>query len=156
MRNNKWLKKIAQDIWFKYFSDISPTNDLRVKFGKRAKWQLGCIRQGIKEQSLIRRWRQASSPAMTNRLSSPSVVTINGYFKNPVVPQYVIEAILAHEFIHYLSGFSSSRPRLFRYPHRGGIIDKEMKRRGLKEIEKKQKKWVKENWNRFIKINKYG
>jgi hypothetical protein len=137
MRNNKWLKSIAQDIWLKYFHDISPTNDLRVKFGKRARWQLGCIRQGLK-------------------VRSPSIVTINGYFKNPLVPQYVVESILAHEFIHYLAGFSSSRPKLFRYPHRGGIINREMRRRGLEEIERKQKKWIKENWNRFIKIKKYG
>ncbi|MCX6811602.1 MAG: hypothetical protein NT039_02840, partial [Candidatus Berkelbacteria bacterium] len=87
MRNNLWLKELAQDIWFKYFSDVSATNDLRVKFGKRARWQLGCIRQSTKE-------------------GSPSIVTINGYFKNLSIPQYVVESILVHEFIHYLAGFS--------------------------------------------------
>lgn len=137
MRNNIWLKKIAQAVWFKYFHDISPTNDLRVKFGKRAKWQLGCIRQNTKK-------------------GSPSIVIINGYFKNTLVPQYVVESILAHEFVHYLCGFSSSKPQLFRYPHRGGIINREMRKRGLGNIEEKQKKWVKENWNKFIKIKKYG
>src|SRR3990167_8680602 len=131
MRNNKWLKNIAQNIWHQYFSDISPINDLRVKFGRRAKWQLGCIRQ-----------------ARTK--NSPSIVTINGYFKDKIVPQYIIESILAHEFVHYLSGFSSSRPRLFRYPHRGGIIKFEMKRRGLEEIEKKQKNWIDKNWKNII------
>lgn len=131
MRNNKWLKSIAQEIWFKYFHDVSATNDLRVKFGKRARWQLGCIRQG-------------------RHKNSPSVVTINGYFKNLVVPQYVIESILAHEFVHYLTGFSSSRPKLFRYPHRGGIIKLEMKRRGLTHLEKKQSKWIDKNWREII------
>jgi len=130
-RDNKWLKQVAQNIWYKYFSDIPATNDLRVKFGKRAKWQLGCIRQSQKEKS-------------------PSIVTINGYFKNPTVPEYVIESILAHEFIHYLSGFSSSHPKLFRYPHRGGIIELEMRKRGLKKIEKKQKNWIDKNWKKFI------
>ncbi|TSC92093.1 MAG: hypothetical protein CEN92_136 [Candidatus Berkelbacteria bacterium Licking1014_96] len=130
-RDNKWLKNIAQNIWHKYFADISPTNDLRVKFGQRARWQLGCIRQSRKK-------------------NSPSVVTINGYFKNPVVPQYVVESILAHEFVHYLHGFSSSRPRHFRYPHRGDIIKKEMKRRGLAEIEQKQKEWIDKNWKKII------
>ena len=131
MRDNKWLKKVAQNIWHKYFHDISPTNDLRVKFGKRARWQMGCIRQGRQKDS-------------------PSIITINGYFKNPVVPQYVVEAILAHEFVHYLTGFSSSSPRLFRYPHRGGIINREMRRRGLEEVERKQKEWVDENWKNII------
>lgn len=134
MRNNKWLKNIAQDIWFKYFHDISPTNDLRVKFGKRARWQLGCIRQSTK-------------------IGSPSVVTINGYFKNEVVPQYVVKSILAHEFVHYLTGFSSSRPKLFRYPHRGGIINREMKRRGLAKLEKLQKEWIDKNWKKFLISN---
>ena len=133
-RDNKWLKNIAQEIWSKYFHDISPTNDLRVKFGKRARWQLGCIRQSLK-------------------VRSPSIVTINGYFKNPLVPQYVVESILAHEFIHYLAGFSSSRPKLFRYPHRGGIIKLEMKRRGLEEIERKQKEWIDKNWKKIILIS---
>lgn len=136
-RNNKWLKKVAQNIWFKYFHDISPVNDLRVKFGKRARWQLGCIRQSRP---------RGSGPSQGN----PSIVTINGYFRNETVPQYVVESILAHEFIHFLSGFSSSNPRLFRYPHRGGIIKKEMKRRGLEEIERKQKIWIEENWNKII------
>ncbi|MBU2595279.1 hypothetical protein KJ713_00375 [Patescibacteria group bacterium] len=136
MRHNKWLKKIAQEIWHKYFADISPTNDLRVKFGKRARWQLGCIRQSLKK-------------------GSPSIVTINGYFKNEIVPQYVIESILAHEFVHYLTGFSSSRPKLFRYPHRGGIINREMRRRGLVEIEKKQKEWIDKNWNKVIKTQEH-
>lgn len=130
-RDNKWLKKVAQEIWHNYFSDISPSNDLRVKFGKRARWQLGCIRQGRTKDS-------------------PSIVTVNGYFKNPVVPQYVVKSILAHEFVHYLTGFSSSRPRLFRYPHRGGIIKKEMKRRGLTHLEKKQSKWIDKNWREVI------
>ena len=133
MRNNKWLKKIAQEIWRKYFSDISPTNDLRVKFGKRARWQLGCIRQSKKK-------------------NSPSVVTINGYFKNEIVPQYVVESILAHEFVHYFHGFSSSKPKLFHYPHRGGIIKLELKRRGLAEIERRQKDWIDGNWKNIINV----
>lgn len=143
MRNNKWLKNIAQDIWFKYFHDISPTNDLRVKFGKRARWQLGCIRQSLKVGFTLKAHPEGS----------PSIVTINGYFKNPLVPQYVVESILAHEFIHYLAGFSSSRPKLFRYPHRGGIIKLEMKRRGLEEIERKQKEWIEKHWKKIILIS---
>jgi hypothetical protein len=143
MRNNKWLKSIAQEIWFKYFSDISPTNDLRVKFGKRARWQLGCIRQSLKGGFAPRAHPEGS----------PSIVTINGHFKNPLVPQYVVESILAHEFIHYLAGFSSSRPKLFRYPHRGGIIGREMRRRGLDEIERKQKEWIDKNWKKIILIS---
>lgn len=132
-RNNKWLKSIAQKIWFNYFSDISPTNDLRVKFGRCAKWQLGCIRQ-------------------SRKAGSPSVVTLNGYFKNPKVPQYVIEGVLAHEFSHYLHGFSSCRPQLFRYPHRGGIIKKELKQRGLADLEKRQNEWIKQNWQNIINV----
>jgi hypothetical protein len=133
MRDNIWLKEIAQNIWHRYFSDVSPTNDLRVKFGKHAKWQLGCIRQ-------------------VRKSASPSIVVINGYFRNPVVPQYVIESVLAHEFIHYISGFSSSKPRLYRYPHRGGIMEYEMRRRGLSALERKQKKWIEKHWKKTILI----
>lgn len=133
MRDNQWLKNLAQEIWQKYFSDIKPANDLRVKFGRFAKWQLGAIRQS------------------RNDKKSPSLITINSYFKNPVVPQYVVEGILAHEFIHYISGFSSSKPRLCKYPHRGGIIKNEMKKRGLEKIRIKQEKWIKEKWHIIVK-----
>lgn len=132
MRNNKWLQKVASGLWQKYFSDIPPANDLRVKFGRKAKWQLGSIKQ---KRGLLR----------------PSIIVINGHFKNSHVPKYVVEAILVHEFIHYITGFSSSKRQSSRFPHKGGIIKMEMKKRELEWLEKRQKEWVDKYWQKIIK-----
>ncbi|MBI3495244.1 hypothetical protein HY065_01305, partial [Candidatus Berkelbacteria bacterium] len=77
-------------------------------------------------------------------------ITITGYFRSPEVPEYVVDGVLAHELSHYAHGFYSPHARQFRHPHKHGVVDKELTRRGLGGIVKRQKRWLKMNWSQFI------
>lgn len=65
-------------------------------------------------------------------------------FKNSRIPVEVVDHTLAHELIHYAHGFSSKRARLHKYPHVGGIVQKEMKKRGMGYLISSYKNWIKE------------
>ena len=45
-----------------------------------------------------------------------------------------------------MHGFQSPYPQLFRHPHKGGIVDKEIKKRGYDFLFDLEKSWVKKNW----------
>ncbi len=122
MRDNLWLGQRLNKIWKSHFSDVARTNPIIVKFGRNARYRFGSIRLNFKNKT--------------------SYVTINGKFANPSFPMQVIDHTLAHELVHYAQGFSSENPRLHRYPHRGGVIDKELKSRGLSHLVDFYKSWV--------------
>ena len=79
-------------------------------------------------------------------------IAINSLFKYPDVPDFILETTIAHELIHYMHGFQSPHPQLFRHPHRGGIVDKEIKKRGYAFLFDLEKSWVKNNWFRLHSI----
>ena len=81
---------------------------------------------------------------------SLSVITITRHFQNTDIPEYVIVSTIAHELCHYTHGFNSPLPKQFSYPHQGGIVNKEMDNRGLREIRIETKQWLKKNWSQFI------
>lgn len=122
MRGNLWLEKRLNKIWEKYFADVKKTNPIIVRFGREAVFRFGSIRLDLRNKV--------------------SYVTINGRFRNPKYPAKVIDHTLAHELVHYAQGFSSENPRLHRYPHRGGVIDKELRARGLDHLVDFYKSWV--------------
>jgi hypothetical protein len=129
MRNNEWLQNRLRSLWMKYFSDIRLINQIVISFGVKAKRRLGSIRKD----------------SLGN-----SVITITGYFKNPEVPDYVIDETIIHELIHYTHGFSSDLKKLHKHPHRGGVIKKEMIERGAENIYEATRKWLDQNWIRII------
>ena len=122
MREDSWLEKRLNKIWDKYFSDVERTNPVVVRFGREARYRFGSIRLNLKDKV--------------------SYITINGQFRHPKFPTQVIDHTLAHELVHYTQGFSSDNPRLHRYPHRGGVIDKELRGRGLNHLVLFYKNWV--------------
>jgi hypothetical protein len=75
-----------------------------------------------------------------------SVITITGYFRDDVVPEYVVDSTIAHELVHYAHGFHSPHPQLYEHPHKGGIVDKELVKRGMGETLAKQQHWLKHEW----------
>ncbi len=77
-----------------------------------------------------------------------SLIEINAILADPRVPEFVLEATLLHELIHYFQGFGSNHPRERRHPHRGGAVTNEFKQFGWEELLKKQQKWVKENFSK--------
>ena len=124
MRDNYWLEKRLNRIWKKYFADVKETNPIEVRFGRASRYRFGSIR--------------------LDRRTKTSYVTVNGNFRSPKTPVQVIDHTLAHELVHYTQGFSSKNPRLHRYPHRGGLIDRELRERGLNHLVLFYKNWVKE------------
>lgn len=123
IRNNNWLLSRLDYIWDKYFSDVEQTNPLFIKFGRYSKYRLGSIK--------------------LNRGNNNSYITITAMFKNPNIPENIVEHTLAHELIHYAHGFSSKRARLHKYPHAGGVVQREMEGRGMGYLIKSYKIWVK-------------
>lgn len=126
MRDDIWLKNLFEEMWGKYFSDVLRANEIRVKFSRVAKTRLGSIRM--------------------SRDKKTSTILMNGLFKDPLIPQQVIEGVLAHEIVHYVHGFSSPLKRQYRHPHKGGIVKAEMFKRGLEHQYRVEKNWVKQNW----------
>lgn len=132
MRDDKWLFSKLDEIWDKYFSDVPQDNDVRIIWGRRARTRLGSIKQNYKSRH------------------KETIITINSLLKDKKIPEYVVLGTIAHELSHYTHGFNSPLAQKYGAPHAGGVVRHEMRRRGLEEIEKKQKRWLKENWRNYI------
>lgn len=139
MRNNGWLTTKLQSIYKHHFSDIKLKNTILVRFGRKAKTRLGSI----------------TLKKLKGHSEKVSLITLNGLLKDDGVPEYVIDAVLAHELVHYCHGFSSPLPRLYRYPHQAGVVDKEIVKRGLKNVLEKEKFWTKHEFAKLWLKNKY-
>ncbi|MBU1000604.1 hypothetical protein KKE78_04385 [Patescibacteria group bacterium] len=124
LRSDNWLLSRLDLIWSKYFSDIPQSNKVFIKFGRFAKFRLGSIR--------------------LNRQTKASYITITAMFKDPKIPSEVVDHTIGHELVHYAHGFSSNKPRLHRYPHAGGVVRLEMKKRGMEHFYNCYKLWMKE------------
>lgn len=122
-RDNGWLLSRLDFLWSKHFSDIEQTNPVFIKFGRDSKYRLGSIR--------------------LNRKNNKTHIVITGMFKNLDIPQKVVDHTIAHELVHYAHGFSSKRARLHKYPHVGGIVNKEMGSRGMEYLLIAYRAWVK-------------
>jgi len=132
-RDHRWLKERLAAIWQRYFPDVVIANNVFVKFGRPTRTRLGSIKLG----------RRKENPN--------TIITVNGHFTNPEIPEFVVDAVLAHELTHYAHGFCSPLDQFHRYPHQGGVVRRELVDRGLKELLQLEKKWVKENWIKYLK-----
>jgi hypothetical protein len=145
-RDNEWLEQLMFDLWEDYFNDIPRKNFVLIKFGRRAKRQLGSIkwvRGNTKVKSLLKKRKDDLNLQDEKRIT---VITISSLFKNVKVPEYVVRATIAHEMIHYTHGFFSPLKQLYNHPHKGGLVRKEMQKRRLGGIYRRSKKWLKEKW----------
>lgn len=147
MRNNEWLENQMWELLHNHFADVPVTNEIIIRFGKRAYQRLGsikqkCIRPGLKMGNVI--IRQAE-------YDERSFITITGYFRDLLVPEYVVLATLAHELVHYAHGFSSPLEKKFEHPHKGKIVQRELLKRGLGDIHYDSEKWLKKEWKNYLK-----
>lgn len=136
-RDAKWLKNRLETIWQRYFPDVPIANNVIIKFGQKAMTRLGSIKFGQRKE---------------NR---NTIITINGHFRDPEIPAFVVDGVLAHELTHYAHGFCSPHQQFHRYPHQGGVVRQEMVDRGLADLLQLEKKWIKQNWTDFLKKNHY-
>lgn len=146
MRDNSYLENLLYDIWENHFCDVARLNLVTIKYGKHSKRQLGSIRL-IKDVDTFNRY--VKKYKLSKELfedTSVSLINITRYFTYDFVPEYVIKSTIAHELCHYTHGFSSPLEKKFKYPHQGGIVKKELKKRGLGKIHEDSKKWLKDNW----------
>lgn len=135
MRDAVWLKRQLDYLLTTYFSDVKVTNPIEVRFGREAKFRFGSIKL-LKPRGL-RVILGQSKP-------QKSVITITRMFASEEVPADVVVYTIAHELCHYAHGFSSSNKRLFRHPHHGGVVNKEITDRGGKHLIAAYKKWIRE------------
>jgi len=212
IRDDNFLQGRLDDIWDRYFADIEQTNDVVIRFGRKARTRLGSIKQStinskqlageisnnksqITNKSQISKpkkhqgchseldsesighrsqippllsfgradkfgmtkaknktgfWYKPRTTNIRNSKQNPTIITINGLFKDKFVPEFIIDSVIAHEMVHYAHGFASPHEKKYATPHAGGIIKKEMAERGLEDLFILQKKWLKKNWKDFI------
>lgn len=122
-RDNIWLLSRLDFIWSEYFSDIPQTNKVFIKFGRFSKFRLGSIK--------------------LNRTTKSSHITITAMFKDLEIPAEVVDHTIGHELTHYAHGFSSTHPRLHKYPHAGGVVRLEMRNRGMEHLYDAYQLWIK-------------
>jgi hypothetical protein len=133
MRTDADLQRYLQEFLEGAFSDMPVRNRISIRFGRKAKRRFGSIKmQPDKKESAI---------------------TINGLFREEWIPEEIILATLAHELCHYAHGFSSPLPKKYKHPHQGGVIEKEMRARGLGHLFVFERKWTKAHWNRIVQAN---
>lgn len=143
-RDHKWLKNRLETIWQRYFPDVKIANNVFVKFGRPTRTRLGSIKFG----------RRKIDPPV-GEASPNTIITINGFFVDPEIPDFVVDGVLAHELTHYAHGFASPHEQYHRYPHQGGVVRREMIDRGLKDLLALEKKWIKENWVKYLKTRRF-
>jgi hypothetical protein len=125
MRDDKWLFSKLDYVWDQYFSDIPQDNNVKIIWGRRARGRLGSIKQGEKVRG--------EHPE--------TIITINSLFKDSKIPEYVV--LGTH-------GFNSPIERRYSTPHAHGVVTNELKTRGLENIYRSQKRWLKENWRDYV------
>lgn len=136
-RDHQWLSQKLEILLKKYFADIKLTNPLEIRFGREAKFRFGSIK-------LFKHKHFWGKP-------EKSIITITSMFAKEKIPAKVVEYTICHELCHYVHGFSSSNKRMFKYPHHGGIVNKELERRGADGLVVAYKRWLKNYRSQILK-----
>jgi hypothetical protein len=126
-RDDAWLAERVHLLRQMHFADVPQGYPIVTRFGTRARYRFGSI-------------------AARN---GQTIILVNRLFADPYVPTFVVDGTLAHELAHYAHGFGSGLPRLHRDAHRGGVVDKELERRGLGEVNARAEQWRKAYWDAF-------
>lgn len=122
-RTNSWLRYQLEDLWQTHFADVERKNTVIITFGRWAKYQFGVISY--------------------DKVKNVSTITINRMFAQSYIPETVVRHTVAHELVHYSHGFSSPHKRQHRYPHHGGVVNKDLVSRGLENVLNDYKMWLK-------------
>ena len=142
MRSEKWLKDQLDLLLEKYFVNVVVSNPIEIKWGREAKFRFGSIRL-LKPKGLriLKGFRSLRS--IREKQPQKSIIVITSMFRDENIPEKVVQYTIAHELCHYAHGFSSANRRLFRHPHHGGIVNRELTERGAEELIKEFRLWLK-------------
>ena len=124
MRDDEFLFKRLEQIWFLLFEEVPKLNNVSIKFKGKSKSKFGHIAKKGKDTEIV----------------------INELFRFDIVPEYIIDLTIAHELSHYAHGFNSPLKQKFKHPHKGGVVTKELNLRGFDKMLKKEKMWFKHEW----------
>jgi hypothetical protein len=145
-RDNDWLIDRLAEIWYRHFSDVTQLNEIIIVFGRKSRTRLGSIGMpGWQDQT-----KRLTYAGHKRVATGTSVITITGYFADPRVPSYVVDATIGHELVHYAHGFHSPHPQRYQHPHQGNIVNQELEQRGMAPILKEQQQWLKQEWRTII------
>ena len=124
MRDDLWLNSRLEQIWQFLFPEVIKENKVIIRFKGRWKNKFGHI----------------------SKRGEHSEIVVNGLFRHEDVPEYMIDLTIAHELIHYMHGFNSPLPKLYEHPHKGGIVTRELRKRGFSHLLVKEKYFLKDKW----------
>jgi hypothetical protein len=128
-RDDLWLSDLHDEIWDRYFPDTPRANVVRLSFGPPWKSRLGLITMSLD--------------------AATTFIVVNGLLRHPEIPEFVVTVTVAHEMVHYAHGFGSPLPRRYKHPHRGGIVKRELIRRGMVDQYERYDDWVYRYWYEF-------
>ena len=129
LRDSRWLKEELRYLWANFFADTLRANTVEVSFAGSWKSRLGVISLSEDKQT--------------------THIGINSLLSLPEAPYYVARITIAHEMVHYSHGFGSPLPRLYRHPHRGRIVEKELLARGFGQEYRVYQEWIRNHWYDF-------
>lgn len=132
MRDNYWLAQRLEQIWHLLFPEVEKKNRVVIKFKGRWKNKFGHIEKKGRNSEIV----------------------INGHFMDDRIPEFIVDLTIAHELIHYMHGFNSPHKQLFKHPHKGGVVRKELLKRGFGHMLRKEKDFIKREWPLFLRIKK--
>lgn len=123
MRDQDWLEARFNQIWDLFFKDVEK-KDISINWKGKWKNKFGHI----------------------TRKNEKTEIAINKFFQDLRVPEDIIKLTIAHEIIHYMHGFHSHLPKQYKHPHAGGVVNRELRKRGFDYALKHEKEWVKNEW----------
>lgn len=126
MRDDIWLEDRLEKIWQTLMPEISKKNKVTILF--KGKWK--------NKFAHIKKLKDSSTE-----------IAVNALFRNDKVPEFIIDTAIAHELIHYMHGFQSPYEKKFRHPHKGGVVNRELKSRGFAFLLELEKNWIKDKWD---------
>ena len=132
-RTDEWLQNEFDTIVKNHFPEIKQVDSITIMFGAPTAVRLGSIR-------LMKR----TDP------TAGTLIRVNGLFRNPRIPRFVVREVVAHELAHLVHGVHTISERRYRHPHRGGVVTTELVDRGIGEVVYLSKTWLKQNWQSFI------
>lgn len=136
MRSQLWLNNRLEQIWELLFPDTPKANNVVIRF--KGKWR--------NKFGHIKRLKNKDSE-----------IAINSLFTHEMVPEYIIDLTIAHELIHYSHGFNSPLPRQFKHPHQGGVVRRELIKRGFSHMLRKEREFIRDHWKKkefYIQLRK--
>ena len=129
LRDSDWLRHELEYLWSRFFADTPRANAAEITFAGSWRNRLGVI--SLSEDSLT------------------SYIGINSLLSFPEAPRVLTTITIAHELVHYAHGFGSPLPRRHRHPHRGRVVERELRARGLREELESYQRWIDDHWYDF-------